>query len=158
MAVLEFFVPSNRKRANGMPNHMDGTNEIVDSGRTNRNYAGRRKRENTMHVARFATAAIEEQGWKTPTDRKVRVTLVWHEVNGVRDPDNIEGGIKYVLDALGTPSRWSSERKRYMRNTFGSGAIIDDSQKWVADIHSSYDIDKENPGVTVRVETVDDDE
>lgn len=157
MAAIEFFVPSNRRRANGMPNHMDGTNEIVGSGLTNRNYAGRRKRENTEHVAKFAAAAMREQGWERPEGR-VDVTLTWHEVNAIRDPDNIEGGAKYVMDALGTPSRWSEERRRFMRNTFGAGVIQDDSQRYVRSIHSFHDVDRENPGVTVRVETVDEEE
>lgn len=157
MAVLEFFVPSNRTNHKGAPTHMDGTNEIVGSGLTNRNFAGRRKRENTKWVAKFAMREKVRQSWVCPKCR-VDVTLTWHEVNAIRDPDNIAGGVKYVMDALGTPSRWSADRERYTRNEWGAGVINDDSQRWVRDIIHHHDIDKDNPGVTVRIETVEEEE
>lgn len=156
MAAIEFFVPSNRRRANGMPQHMDGTNELVNSGRTNRNFAARRKRENTQWVATFAREAVLKNGWVTPKS-KVDVTLTWCEVNTARDPDNIDGGVKYVMDALGTPSGWSASKHEYTRNPYGAGVIKDDSQKCVNSIRHVHFVDPKNPGVVVRVEVVDDD-
>lgn len=154
MPYIEFWVPSNRHRANGMPQHMDGTNEIVGAGLTNRNFAARRKRENTKWVAKFAAAAMADSDWVVP-DGPVRVSLEWHEVNQMRDVDNIAGGVKYVLDALGTPARWSEKVHHYTRNQYGAGLIRDDSQKWVRETSSTHVVDKDNPGVKVRVETID---
>nr|WP_314639727.1 hypothetical protein [uncultured Olsenella sp.] len=154
---LRFWVPSNRTAANGRPTHMDGINEIVGSGLTNRNLAGRRKRENTQHVAQFAARAMEAQGWRKPSC-PVSVETVWHETNDRRDLDNIYGGIKYVLDGICTPSNWSSRKHDYARNPFGCGAIQDDSQKYVGELVYSMVIDPENPGVEVIVTTLEEQE
>lgn len=150
MRQLEFFVPSNRRRANGMPAHMDGTNEIVGAGLTNRSFAGRRKSENTRWVAQFAAQAMAECGWEAP-DVPVVVEMEFHETSAARDLDNIYGGAKYVLDALGTPSGWDEKSRSYTKNKFGCGAIVDDSQKHVENLAFGVVIDKKHPGVMVRV-------
>lgn len=149
---LEFFVPSNRHNANGTPKHMDGSNEIIGSGLTNRNFASRRKRENTEWVARHARAAADMFGWQVPKCR-VKVTTIWYETSEARDLDNIYGGIKYVLDGLGRPSRWSESKGKYLRNPYGAGVIEDDSQEYVSNTVFDHKVDKDHPGVRVIIET-----
>ena len=153
---LVFFVPSNRVTSRGHPTHMDGTNEMVSAGRTNRAFAARRKREDTLWVAEFAAKAMGEQGWERPEDCKVVVSMTFVETSDARDLDNIYGGAKYVLDALCTPARWSEESGEFTRNKYGCGAIVDDSQQYVENLVFDVIQDREAPGVIVRVTKVGD--
>lgn len=149
--ALEFFVPSNRVDKRGRPAHMDGINDIVGAARANTYLSAKKKREDTEWVALYARNAMHRCGWETP-DELVTVTTIWHETSTSRDLDNVYGGVKYVLDALCSPARWSDKKGAYTRNPFGCGAIVDDSRKYVGELVFGVKVDKENPGVLVRVE------
>lgn len=151
--VLEFFVPSNRVDKRGRPTHMDGINDVVGAARANTYLSAKKKREDTEWVAVYAKAAMRRCGWERP-EAPVIVTTEWAEADERRDLDNVYGGVKYVLDALCTPARWSDKKRAFTRNPFGCGAIVDDSRKYVGELLFSVKTDKENPGVTVRVEVM----
>ena len=140
---LEFFVPSNRRTRKGEPAHLDGLNELVRGDRTGRGFANSLKRANADSVEAACREAMREQGWKTPRCKCI-VTLTFVETDRSRDPDNIFGGAKFILDGISKPKA----RKRY-----GAGAIVDDSQKWI-ELHLNPEIraDKSNPGCWVKIE------
>lgn len=149
--ALEFFVPSNRTDKRGRPAHMDGINDVVGAARANTYLSAKKKRDDTEWVAMYARNAMRRCGWETPAGL-VTVTTIWHETSLARDLDNIYGGVKYVLDALCTPARWSEKKGAYTRNPFGCGAIVDDSRKYVGELVFGVKVDKDNPGVLVKVE------
>lgn len=149
-SVLEFFVPSNRVDKRGRPTHMDGINDVVGAARANTYLSAKKKREDTEWVAKYARDAMLSCGWETP-DELVTVTTVWYETSLLRDLDNVYGGVKYVLDALCTPARWSDKKRAYTRNPFGCGAIVDDSRRYVGELRFGARVSKEHPGVLVRV-------
>lgn len=150
---LAFFVPSDRPGMNGRRKPWYGLNDIIDNARRNRFGYRRQKDDAEAHVARFARRAMEEQGWEMPEGRCL-VTLTFVEPHGQRDPDNIYGGAKYVMDAICAPERVGRKRDgspRY-RHANGAGCIRDDSQRYV-DLRVAIcgEFDREAPGVWVRI-------
>lgn len=147
MSDLCFFVPSNRRDRHGRPQPLDGLNEIIRQSRGNAVAAARRKDENEGHVSRHARAAMERCGWTAP-ECVSEVTLTFVEVGRRRDPDNIFGASKFILDALCTPQ----QRGRRTIHKNGCGAIVDDSQEYVELRCAIADhVDREMPGVWVRL-------
>lgn len=146
MDTLEFFVPSFKKDKRGRPAPLDGLNDLVRSERTSRGYGNSLKRRNGRHAERACLEQMRRQGWKTP-DRKCRVTLTFVEIDHRRDPDNIMGGAKFILDGL--------IKRRGMRS-YGAGAIVDDSQKWIELEFGKFEYDRERPGCKVRIEVIGD--
>lgn len=140
--MLEFFVPSPNRKADGSPANMDGTNDMIQYAKLGPGPFTSWKAKNESNVAAFAQVAMYQQGWKAPEGR-VRITLTWVEVSTARDVDNIQGGVKYVLDAL---CKGSAKHKR------GVGVIKDDSQKYVRKVDHEVEVDKANPGVWIRIE------
>ena len=145
--TLSFFVPSNRTVEHGSrvgkPAPMDGMNEIVNQSRTNRFYAARREKENVLHVAWFARAAMKKARYAPMTvdDHQVcDVHICVHEVNRRRDVTNVYGGVlKYALDALTA------------RNKSGVAAIWDDNSTWLRYLTPSIVVDPDNPGIEITV-------
>ncbi len=147
------WVPSNNTDKSGRPAPLDGTNELVRQARGNALAAARRKRINEQHVARHVAQAMEDQGWVAPEGRS-DVTLTFVEVSSRRDPDNIFGAAKYILDGLCTPvhtGRMGRRGKERIIHQDGCSAIIDDSQAYV-DLHMGIaEPDRQRPGVWVRI-------
>lgn len=145
MPTLEFFVPSNRKSKGGGPAPLDGLNELIDAERSNWRVGNSVKRRNGRNAERACMEAMKKTGWKCPKC-KCLVTLKFVEVSRRRDPDNIYGGAKFILDGI---------TKRRGRRSYGAGAIEDDSQRW---IELRYDpeilVDRDNAGCFVRIETL----
>ena len=145
METLRFFVPSNRYNKNGTPAPLDGLNELINAERGDWRIGNRLKRKNGKNAESACAAAMKEQGWRCPKGRCL-VTLKFVEVNRRRDPDNIYGGAKFILDGI---------TKRSGRRTYGAGAIVDDSQKWVKlRYDEDISVDKERPGCWVTIETM----
>ena len=139
MSELCFFVPSPRRGKRGRPLAMDGQNDINRAERGNTKAAARAKHDATAYVAEYAKEAAHDQHWHTPEGR-CHVTLTFVEINHRRDPDNIYGGAKYVLDGLTA------------RAALGAGVIMDDSQKYITLRCALADkTDREHPGVWVRI-------
>lgn len=140
--MLEFFVPSPNRNESGMPSNMDGTNDMLAMAKMGPGPFTGWKAKNETNVAAFARVAMIQQKWTAP-EAPCKVTLRWVETSKARDVDNIQGGAKYVMDAL---CKGSSKHKR------GVGAIKDDSQRYVSEIKHEIEVDKANPGVWIRIE------
>ena len=133
---LRFFVPCMRGR-DGRPRPHPGTNELVNTAMRNRFAYASLKREYTEHAMGYALEAASRQGWRAPSGR-VAVSCTWVERDRRRDPDNVEGGVKWLLDGI-----------------VRAGALKDDSQRYVASVSHSYTVGKHSPGVYVTLEAVD---
>lgn len=132
MSRLEFFVPFQKGR-DGKPRPHPGTNELVEARGINRYaYAGL-KRTYTRLAMSYAYEAAAKARWRAP-EGPVRVLLEWREANRRRDPDNVRGGCKWLLDGI-----------------VKAGALRNDSQRYVAEIYDRFTVDKENPGVMVAL-------
>lgn len=142
MSMLEFFVPSNRRDKKGNPAPLDGLNELIRAEKTDWRYGNRIKRENGLNAQASCIYAMRASGWKCPRG-KCLVTLTFVEPHRRRDPDNILGGAKFILDGI--------TKKRGLRS-YGAGALEDDSQRWVELRFGPILVDKENPGCWVRIE------
>lgn len=141
---LRFFVASNRRTAGGAPAPLAGLNEIVDAERGG--WGNALKKRECVRVQRCCEEAMGKCGWKRPDGRSV-VTLTFVETTRGRDPDNIFGGAKLILDGMTMPRG----RKRY-----GAGAIRDDSQRWIELRFGKILVDKDRPGCWVEVEEIED--
>lgn len=76
--------------------------------------------------------------WEGPWNAPVSVSFIWIEPNARRDPDNIMGGQKAILDAL-----------------VRLGVIPNDTRAWVKTLtHYFPDPDKKDPRVEVTVEEI----
>lgn len=120
--ALVIWVPTNRLDEHCKYTHMDGWNEIKGALESGRNIGAALIREDVQHVAMWARIAMRQQAWSPMTKADAipcRVTLTFVERDHRRDVGNIHGGAKYALDALTA------------RHKYGTGAIYDDSQKWL---------------------------
>lgn len=153
-AELCVFVPSNNVDKRGNPRPFDGNNELVRQARTGAYVANARKIANERHVAAYVAAAMAEQGWTAP-DGPSTVTLTFVEVGYKRDPDNVFGAAKFILDALCTPrptGRVGRRGKEVVIHANGCGALVDDSQEYVVlRMALSDKPDREHPGVWIRI-------
>lgn len=143
---LIFFVPSNRTDKQGNPTHVDGWNEILRAYKSGWPVGATLERQNVHNVAAHCKAAMMRKHWK-PLVVPAIVYVRFVETSRRRDIPNIYGGLKWLLDGLTRPRGKKG----------GAGAIVDDSQRWLAAVYPSVIIDKEHPGVWVRIESVDED-
>lgn len=125
---------------NGQIKPWPGMNEMIKADRTNYHVGNALKQTYTTISQIAASIAVTQHGWQTP-DEPCDITLIWHEPHNRRDPDNIYGGAKFVLDG--------------MRD---AGVIKDDKQKYIHQLTNLIDVDKENPGVTVIVTAIEGDD
>lgn len=144
-ARLHVWVPTNRRYRNGCPKAMDGLNEIIADNRAHRNKGARIERENVEWVSWYVLQAMREQDWTPMNDKEsavpCKVFITFVEVNDKRDvPNIVGGGLKYVLDALTRPQGKKA----------GSGAIYDDSVRWLTECVPSILIGT-NPGIEITV-------
>ena len=144
MPTLEFFVPSNRRNTDGTPAPLDGLNELINMERSDWRIGNNAKRTNGRNAEASCTYAMRESRWKCPKCKCV-VTLTFVETSRRRDPDNIYGGAKFILDGI---------TKKRGRRTYGAGAIEDDSQKWIELRFGPILVDKKSPGCHVKIETI----
>lgn len=146
MAALEFFVPTNRYDGKGRRTHLDGLNELIAAHNRGRKPAARLKRQNGRNAEGHCLAAMREAGWQMPMGKCI-VTITFVEVDRRRDPDNIFGGAKFLLDGITLP-RGQKE--------YGAGAIVDDSQRFVSLRLPDPVVDRHHPGAWIRIEEVPD--
>lgn len=113
-----------------IPGRLPGMNEIVNAARYNRFAGAKQKRDETERCAMWALQL-------TPFKDAVRLFIRWIEPNLRRDVDNIQGGVKFVLDGL-----------------VHAGKLPNDSRKWVKGIaHEFPEPDSKNPRVEVTLES-----
>lgn len=149
---LCFFVPSCYGSHRGP---WWGMNEIMKSQRSfGKHRRDAQKAGAERHVAAIAASAMREQGWTAPEGRCV-VTLTFVEMGRNRDPDNIFGGAKYILDALCEPTLMRLDKRtgrKVWKHANGCSAIRDDSQRYVTlRCAIAKETDRRNPGVWVRI-------
>ncbi len=114
------------------PGRLPGLNEIIK--------AAKQGRGKYQPYAIMKDRYTSEIGWlakKLPAYNRVDITITWHEPNRRRDPDNITGGQKFILDGL-----------------VAGGAIKDDSQRYINSIAHRFEVDRENPRVEIEVQEV----
>lgn len=104
-------------------------NEIIAAAKKSPYRYNKMKQDKTALV-RFEAIRAGLKPMKT-----VKIRLKWNEINRRRDPDNIQAGVKFVLDGLKA-----------------SGIIPDDSQRYVLRITHEYCVDARNVGVEVTLE------
>lgn len=121
-------------RVAGRPRPWQSTNDLVHALNRGIHAGNDLKRYYTGIAAEYAREAAIQQGWRVP-DAPVDVWITWYELDRRRDPDNVHGGAKTVMDGLVL-----------------AGAIRDDSQRWVRDIHHRIRYDAEDPGAEVVLE------
>ena len=145
MSALSVWIPTNRRYKSGKPKAMDGLNEIIRYNRTNVNMAARIEREDIEWCSVYIKQAMLRYGWKPMRDAEKAAPVVAYvtfvEANYRRDRSNIVGGgLKYLLDALTR-----------------TGAIYDDSPRWLTEEHHQVIVDPESVGIQVLIARCEDD-
>ena len=111
------------------PGRLPGLNEIIA--------AAKKGKGKYQPYAIMKDQYTSEIGWlakKLPAYNRVDITITWYEPNLRRDPDNIIGGQKFILDGL-----------------VAGGAIKDDSQRYINSISYQFEVDRENPRVEIGI-------
>lgn len=108
---------------------LPGLNDIVNSSRGNYHKANNQKKQAQREIV------LQLPRCKV-TKYPVEITVTFFEPSNRRDCDNvIAGGCKVICDAL-----------------VDKGILIDDSRKYVSQIHSLVFTDKNNPRIEVVIE------
>lgn len=111
-----------------VPGTLPGLNEIIAANRSNRFTGAKQKRQAQARIVPFLP---RPKSLRYP----VNVSIVWHEKDKRRDPDNIMAGTKFILDAL-----------------VAAGVLSGDSQRYIQSITHSVRTDRKNPRVEVTIE------
>ena len=114
------------------PGRLPGLNEIIA--------AAKQGKGKYQPYALMKEQYTSEIGWlakKLPRYSRVNITITWYEPNRRRDPDNVSGGQKFILDGL-----------------VRGGAIKDDSQRYINNIEHRFEVDRENPRIEIEVQEV----
>lgn len=109
-----------------IPGRLPGLNEIIAAAKSHFGAYAKMKYENTT--------AIAWQAKKLPAYQRADITITWYEPNRRRDPDNVSGGQKFILDGLVV-----------------AGVIKNDSQRYINSIKHMWGVDRENPRVEVEI-------
>lgn len=112
------------------PGRLPGLNEIIKAAKQ-----GRGKYQPYAIMKEQYTSDIGWLAKKLPAYNRVDITITWYEPNRRRDPDNVVGGTKFIMDGL-----------------VAGGAIRDDSQRYINSIAHRFELDRENPRVEINVE------
>ena len=94
-------------------------NEVIGENRANR-YKGAKLKKDTEALI---IAEIKRQKVQPITEYPVEVFVRWVEPNKKRDVDNIQSSKKFILDAM-----------------VKAGVLVNDSQKYVAQVHDVVEI------------------
>ena len=115
---------------------LPGMNELIAKNRNSWQQGAESKFNNTQWCRLFFMNALRTGNLK-PLKKKCDLYVVWYEPNRKRDPDNILAGLKFILDGA-----------------VKSGAIPDDSQKYIGEIHSVIRVDTKRPRVEITFKPV----
>ena len=119
-----------------IPGRLPGMNEIIAAAKLRkRNYKeyAVMKDKNTEQVAWLAIQS------HIPRFEKAYFIITWYEPDLRRDPDNIMGGQKFIMDGL-----------------VQAGVIPNDSQKYILGIYHRFMVDRKNPRIEVEIRGVKD--
>jgi hypothetical protein len=109
-----------------IPGRLPGTNEIIEAAKSHYGAYSTMKKTYTEMVAWAAT--------RLPVMGAVQLIITWYEPNEKRDPDNITGGQKFILDGM-----------------VMVGKIPNDTRRYIKGIEHRYEVDRVNPRVEVTV-------
>ena len=140
---LRVWIPTNRFYDNGKPAGMDALNEIIDANRRSKNMGARLEREDVEWCAWHIRKAMLEAGWASLTEKTACECIVYMRIvepSRRRDVPNVYGGCaKYVLDACTA------------RHELGTGAIYDDSVRWLSTFNQKIAVDPRKPGIDLTI-------
>lgn len=138
MRSLEFRIyapPKRDKRGKIKQQPWAGTNELIKANRSGYIVGNKLKHEYTELARKAAEEAVKLASWEAP-ECACDICLLWEEPHGRRDPDNIYGGAKFVLDGMVL-----------------AGVLKNDTQKYIYSLTNKIVINREHAGVTVFVRT-----
>ncbi len=107
---------------------LPGLNEIIDEARKNKFASAKLKKA----FDKVAFYAIKEA--KIKPVESARFSFIWYETSKRRNPDNIMTGQKFIFDAL-----------------VKAGIIKNDGWSEVVSIKHDFMVNKEDPGVLVKI-------
>ena len=113
-----------------IPGRLPGLNEVTNQNRRHWSFGARLKKTATNMCASWAVAGRIPE-YKTP----IKVHVKWYEPNRRRDRDNVESGVKFILDGLKLAHK-----------------IKDDSQKWIVGVSHEVLLDRQNPRIEVTID------
>lgn len=123
----EHYKPIHKLTING---EVTDLNTYVNAERSNRFKAAKIKKDETERVI----MACYEQLKGITIDYPVDVYIHWVVKNRRKDPDNIAFAKKFILDGL-----------------VKSGVLVQDSQKYIMSFADTFEVDKDNTRVVVRL-------
>lgn len=112
-----------------IPGPLPGMNEMIDMARDHWSESHRNRQMWVDHIAAIIG--------RVPKLERVHVHFHWLEKDRRRDPDNIIAAKKYVLDGM-----------------VAAGLVSNDGWVQAAGFLDTWDVNKKNPGVYVRVREV----
>ena len=82
-----------------IPDRLPGMNEIINENRRGWQ-SGARLKKDTDRFIRFCIRNAVNRGELWPVRGQVDIHIEWQEKLGLRDPDNVFAGVKFILDAM----------------------------------------------------------
>lgn len=101
-------------------------NKVIDANRNNRYSGAHLKKKVQEEIGWYIRSALSKGDLK-PVQKRVTISITWHEKTKRRDVDNIQSAKKFILDAM-----------------VEQGILIDDKRKYVAQIYDTVVDDKED--------------
>ena len=103
-------------------------NDVIAANRANKYNGAKLKRETEEIIGQYINVA-RYRGQIKPVDYPVILDIKWHESTKKRDVDNIQSGVKMVLDALQKQGILINDSRRYVKQIFHT--IVDDDKDYV---------------------------
>lgn len=117
-----------------IPGKLPGLNDYIAAERTNRHKGAKMK----VYNGNIVSVAIRKCLMGVKIEKPVEMHYIWYETNKRRDKDNISSfGRKVIQDAL-----------------VSTGVLKDDGWKHVVGFSDSFEVDKENPRIEVKIREV----
>jgi hypothetical protein len=111
-----------------IPGRLPSLNDIIDAARGNKYEAAQQKKDSTDLVMWYAIQA------KLPKMNYIDLTITWYEPNKKRDKDNVEAGVKFILDGL-----------------VSAGVIVKDNWRYIGDIIHKVRLDRMKPRIEIEI-------
>jgi len=113
-----------------IPGRLPGWNEYTDKERSNKYAAATLKKDTEEYISLYLIQQLRGAKIKPP----VTIKYLWVEPNRRRDKDNIAGAKKFFQDSL-----------------VKTGFLKNDGWQDIKDFSDSFEVDKQNPRVEVRI-------
>lgn len=93
-----------------IPGSLPSLNEYIESERSNRFAAAKMKKDSTELCSHYA------RGLDIVKDKQYDVEICWYTVNAKIDSDNVNFGIKFILDGVVKAGKLDGDSYKYIRN------------------------------------------